>query len=205
MLLGNKIWDIGWGYISQCNMRCEFCYSKEVRKSLQKLNLDICKQFINKNFENISSINFGTGENSLSDDWFQLVKYIGESYPNIEIALTTNGNIYNACQNKDKLKIFKNFISEIDISLDFIDKDRHNKFRGNSQAYDMAINALSLCKEYGKQTTIVFLGTNEVVKPKNLEGIFNLASKYNAFLRSNIYRPTTSLNNGQKNFILGFL
>lgn len=199
-----KIWNIGWGYVSQCNMNCEFCYSKEVREPLSKLNLDICKQFINRNSESISSINFGTGENSLSDDWFRLVKYIGENHPHIEIALTTNGNIYNACHDKEKLQIFKNFIKEVDVSLDFIDKDRHNKFRGNSQAYDMAINALCLCKEYGKQATLVFLGTNEVVEVSNLEGIFGVADKYDAFLRSNIYRPTVGFRDEKNKFILGF-
>lgn len=185
-------------------MRCEFCYSREVRKPLQKLNLDVCKYFVDKNSKNISSINFGTGENSLSDDWFRLVKYIGANYPNIEMALTTNGNIYNECKDSNKLDIFNNFVNEVDISLDFVDKDRHNTFRRNFRAYDMAIDTLKLCKELGKQATIVFLGTNEVVHPKNLEGIFGIANKYNALLRSNIYRPTMGLNDEQNKFILDF-
>ena len=25
-------WNIGWGAVSECNMKCQFCYSQKVRK-----------------------------------------------------------------------------------------------------------------------------------------------------------------------------
>ena len=29
--MGHKKWNIGWGTVSACNMKCEFCYSKTRR------------------------------------------------------------------------------------------------------------------------------------------------------------------------------
>ena len=199
-----KKWSVGWGVEEKCNMRCEFCYSKEVRKNISKMGIKTYTDFIDNNHEFISSINYGTGENSLSATWFELVKYIGENYPNIKQALTTNGHISKACLNTHNLDTFVKYIDEIDVSLDFSSKERHNRFRGSSEAYDMALSTLQLCKSYDKKTTIVFLGTNEVVKPDNLAGIFEIANKFNSYLRTNIYRPTQGINEISRSFILDY-
>lgn len=198
-----KQWSVGWGVEERCNMHCEFCYSKEVRKEKSAIEFSVYKNFIDNNYELISSINYGTGENSLSATWFELVGYIGKNYPNIKQALTTNGYISIACLNSHNLDIFSNYIDEIDVSLDFALRERHNKFRGNADAYDMALSTLQLCKAYGKQSTIVFLGTNEVVEPANLSGIFEIANKYGSYLRTNIYRPTQGINEQSQHFVLG--
>lgn len=82
-------WSIGWGTISQCNMNCGFCYSKRVRETSEDLKYNDWVKFIDENHQHIDSINYGTGENTLSLDWFKLVDYINVKY-NIKQALTTN-------------------------------------------------------------------------------------------------------------------
>lgn len=197
-------WDIGWGIEIRCNMNCEFCYSKEVRQPGSEINGTVYKNFIDKNADYISSINYGTGENALSEEWFQIVEYIGKNYPSIRQALTTNGYISAACQDSKKLEIFSKHIDEVDISLDFAQRERHNKFRGNPDAYDMAIAAFKLCSDYKKQTTLVFLGTNEVVQHHNLEGLFEIAHKHHAYLRTNIYRPTQGIDEKTQKYVLDY-
>ena len=65
-------WSVGWGTIKDCNMKCKFCYSKEVRtEQIDALGLDIWIRFIDNNHKYIEAINYGTGENSISDDWFE--------------------------------------------------------------------------------------------------------------------------------------
>lgn len=198
-------WNVGWGVEERCNMNCEFCYSKEVRNSAASLKLNDYIKFVDNNSKYISSINYGTGENSLSEEWFMLVEYIGKNYPFIRQALTTNGYISQACKNSVKEKIFEKYIDEIDISLDFASSERHNRFRGNSNAYNMAIDTFKMCNTFSKRITLVFLGTNEVVHPDNLAGLFDIANKYNAYLRTNIYRPTRGINAQSKVFILSSL
>ena len=60
-----KKWNIGWGTIATCNMKCQFCYSKERRKQGASLELPDC----------------------LSDDWFVLVQYIKKKLSNYKTSI----------------------------------------------------------------------------------------------------------------------
>lgn len=190
----DKKWKIGWGTISNCNMKCKFCYSATVREEVENLEFKDWKKFIDENHNFIDSINYGTGENSLDEDWFELVGYIREKYPTIIQALTTNGYIsYQMNKNHKLKKIVVESIDEIDVSLDFCERNKHNKFRGQENAYDWALETLKLCKEHKISSTIVFIGTNETLENKNIDGLFEIAKMNDAKLRMNLYRPTNGI------------
>lgn len=199
-----KKWNIGWGTVSHCNMNCQFCYSKNRRKNSKDLEYKDWIKFIDENHSRINSINYGTGENTLDDNWFKLVSYIRKNYPNIRQALTTNGYLSEAIKKDTCLQAFIDGIDEVDISLDFCNKNEHTKFRGQPEAYDWALNTLALCQKYNKSSTIVFLGSNKNVNYKNIDGLFDIAKKYGAILRMNIYRPTEGINNFSKQFIISY-
>lgn len=197
-----KKWNIGWGTISKCNMNCQFCYSKKRRGQSDDVSYDDWIKFIEENQERISSINYGTGENSLSLEWFKLVDYIRRKYPNIRQAVTTNGYLSEAILNKYCKNIFIKAIDEVDVSLDFYNSDKHNEFRGQPKAYQWAIDTLDVCQQYNKVTTIVFLGSKQNITRDNIDGLFEIAKKYSAILRMNMYRPTEGVNDRSKQFII---
>lgn len=197
-------WNIGWGTVSSCNMKCQFCYSEHRRKYSKDLGLEDWKQFIDENNTYINSINYGTGENTLNKDWFKLVAYIRENYPSIRQALTTNGYLSEAVKNSDCLDAFIKGIDEVDVSLDFCDEKKHIEFRGQPKAYRWAIETLALCQKYGKSTTIVFLGSEVNVYQENIDGLFEIAKKYGTILRMNMYRPTEGINELSKRFIIKY-
>ena len=142
-------------------------------------------------------------ENSISDDWFSLIAYIRTKYPEIRQALTTNGYTSEVIQrDSDKKKILLPAIDEIDISLDYADKKKHNEFRGQEHAFEWAIQMLKICKDENIQATIVCLGSAQNMYTDNLEGIFKIAKEYNALVRINLYRPTEGINGFTKQFIL---
>lgn len=198
-------WTIGWGAVPYCNMNCGFCYSKNVRTKDNMLHLDDWINFILTNYPYIENINYGTGESTLSDDWYDLIYYISSNHPYIKQALTTNGYI-SQCVREDFIKAKKFFasIDEVDISLDFFEKDKHNLFRGQRQAYDWAMDSIEMCKERGINVTIVFIGTNDTLTEHNLTGLFEIAGKYNVKLRMNIYRPTSGINNVTQKYIADY-
>lgn len=197
--------NIGWGLTNVCNMNCEFCYSKNARKESISIGIDEWKKFVDENHEKIDSINYGTGENSLIDDFFYFIEYVRENYPDIKQSVTTNGHIYKKVSSNEKfMEIYRRCIDEVDVSLDFCNKDRHNKFRGQIMAYDFAINTLAMLKKDGKKATIVFVGFEETLQKENIDGIFGIAKKYNALLRLNIYRPVAKDKDINKKFILSY-
>lgn len=200
-----KKYNIGWGITNACNMNCKFCYSKGTRNNICETSFEDWKKFIDENYEVIDSINYGTGENAISNDFFKFLKYVRQNYPKIKQALTTNGYIYEkVSKDKELYDIYKNCIDEIDVSLDFANPDDHNYFRGQSKAYNWALNTLSMLKKDKKKSTIVFVGFEETMKKDNIDGLFKIANKYDALLRLNIYRPVSESDDINKKFILSY-
>ncbi len=187
-----KQWQIGWGTIPTCNLNCEFCYSKNVRLKNEDVTVyQDWVNFVDQNHEYISTINYGTGENTLSLDWFYLIGYIRDHYPKIKQALTTNGYLAEQItKHQFCYDIAVNSLDEIDVSLDFADKDRYCQFRGNYNVYQWALNALEFCQKINIDATIVFIGGKPILEKSNIDGLFKIAKRYGAKLRMNIYRPT---------------
>lgn len=94
-------------------MKCKFCYSKFHRNEAKDLGLKEWLHFVDGNHEYINSINYGTGENSISDDWFSLIAYIRTKYPEIRQALTTNGYTSEVIQrDSDKKKFYYQLLTK---------------------------------------------------------------------------------------------
>ncbi|MCM1154963.1 MAG: radical SAM protein [Roseburia sp.] len=197
-------WNIGWGTVSACNMNCQFCYSRHKRKDSHDLGYEDWIHFIDENHAWINTINYGTGENTLNPHWFRLVDYIRKNYPDIRQALTTNGYLSEAVADGFCKNAFINAIDEIDVSLDYCDREKHTEFRGQPKAYEWAMNTLELCRQYHKPATIVFLGSRKNLNRDNIDGLFAIAKKYNAILRMNMYRPTEGIDEISERFIADY-
>lgn len=200
-----KKFNVGWGLTNKCNMKCQFCYSKQARHEIQECNYDEWKAFVDANHDFIDSINYGTGENAIIDDFFKLIEYIRDNYPEIKQSLTSNGYIYERVKNNpEHMRAFEKSIDEVDVSIDFYQKEKHIEFRGQPNAYDWAIETLSLCQKLNKLATIVFVGFEETLVKENLDGLFAIAKQYDALLRMNIYRPVSNIPEINKRFILSY-
>lgn len=202
MKIGKQKWNIGWGTVSLCNMKCKFCYSRSKRDEKQDLIYDDWIKFIDENHDLINSINYGTGENSISNEWFMLIDYVRTNYSTIRQAVTTNGYISKAMKdNPWKMEVVNRAIDEFDISLDYANLEKHSEFRGQRDAGVWAIDTLDYCQKQNKEATIVCLGSKCNMFMENVEGIFDIAAQYKTKVRINIYRPTEGVNEFSKQFI----
>ncbi len=200
-----KKYNVGWGITNACNMNCKFCYSKDTRHSTSDTTLKDWIKFVDENHEYIDSINYGTGENAISNDFFKFISYVRENYPSITQSLTSNGYIYERVSKDPELyDIYKKSIDEVDVSLDFAIPEKHNFFRGQPKAYDWAINTLKMLQKDKKTATIVFVGFEETMTPENIDGLFEIAKKYDALIRLNIYRPVSDNKEINEKFILSY-
>lgn len=181
---------IGLGFSSECNMNCPFCYSKSKRQKGEDVDIRLWYDFFQRNAEYINSINYGTGENTTSTDWYKLIEHIRNRYPHIRQALTTNGYLSHVMKTDEKKReVVLHAIDEVDVSLDFGDASIHNAYRGNASAFGWANDTLAFCRDNGILPTIVTLGIDDTLRIDNMERIFEIAGAYDAKVRINLYRP----------------
>ena len=101
-------YNVGWGLTNACNMNCQFCYSKQARHEIDECKIEDWKAFVDKNADYIDSINYGTGENAIMDDFFYFIDYVRKNYPEIKQSLTTNGYVSEKIKNNQEFfEIFK--------------------------------------------------------------------------------------------------
>ena len=198
-------YNVGWGLTNACNMNCQFCYSKQARHEIDECKIDEWKAFVDNNADYIDSINYGTGENAIMDDFFYFIDYVRKNYPEIKQSLTTNGFVSEKIKNnKEFYDIFERSIDEVDVSIDFYNEKKHSDFRGQPKAYQWALKTLEHCMDMGKLATIVFVGYEDTLQESNIDGLFYLANKYQSLIRMNIYRPVSSIPEINERFILSY-
>ncbi len=186
-----KEWNVGWGLTQACNLKCEHCYNASGKQREDELSLEQTKKIVLKlKKNNVKSINYGTGECSLRKDFWDLVKYVHEH--KITQGLTTNG----ISVTENTIPLIKKYMNDIDVSVDFPNKRKHNKFRGHKKAWDIAINALRLLKKNKINASIVACITSKNCNKRDIGGLLNLCKKYGCDLRINWFRPT---GRGKKN------
>jgi radical SAM protein with 4Fe4S-binding SPASM domain len=174
-------------------MGCRFCYSRITHSaptSSAESSLQPHLQFVRDNAQDLATINWGTTENTVAEEWYELVSAIQDIAPHVVQALTTNGYLAHACRSDARRKdIFLRCVGDVDVSLDFCAPEPHNRFRGHPNAFAMAMETLELCQEHGIPRSLVVLACGETLFPENLDGLFRIAARYDAHVRLSILRP----------------
>ena len=105
--------SLGIGLTSNCNLHCAHCYRDQ--KHIYNLTLADVQNVCNS--LEISSIGFGTGENGLNPEYFQIIDYLHSC--DIKMTLASNGHTLSITPD-EKLRYFK----DIEFSVDFPDQQR---------------------------------------------------------------------------------
>jgi len=172
-------------------MNCPFCYSKEAREDSEDISFEHAVRFIDENHSYIDSINYGTGENTLSENWRNVVKYVAENFPDIKQALTTNGYLSEIILSEEDKYLLK-YLDEVDVSFDMANKNEFNKLRGVATAYDWAIQTIRLCKESNIKITLVTILIDKTINNENIKNLLEIARKDDCYFRLNIFRPNAN-------------
>lgn len=171
-------WSIGIGSTNKCNLNCPHCYSRE-RKDAE-LSYQQIKHILDS--LEVDSINFGTGENLLNKDFIKILDLIMER--GIKTSLTSNG--YTV---KNLPKEYLEFFNDIDISLEFPNKEKQSQFRGKG-SWDLAIGAIERCKKHDIETSIACCMMN--INVNDIPNFDKLISAYDINLRINTYKPVNT-------------
>jgi len=178
-------WNIGWGLTSSCNSKCKHCYNNSGEKEAKEVSFEEAKQIVDKlSGNNVKTINYGTGECGLVDFFWELVKYVHQK--NIVQGITTNGYSVNS----HTIENIKHFINDVDVSLDYPDKEKNNELRGTNNAWNWAINACDLLKKHAINFSIVTCLHSLNSTPKHIDKFLKICKQYQCEWRINWFKPT---------------
>jgi sulfatase maturation enzyme AslB (radical SAM superfamily) len=110
---------------NDCNLACTHCYMFSGKPNINELPKEEWFKIIKNAKENsIKSITFTGGEVLQYKDWFEVIQNAKEN--NITVTILTNGILWD----EDKIKQAKDYIDEIQISLDGTDEKSNAIIRG---------------------------------------------------------------------------
>ncbi|MBW2430036.1 MAG: radical SAM protein [Deltaproteobacteria bacterium] len=167
--------SLGIGLTSNCNLNCAHCYRDQDR--VFNLTLSDVKK-ICENLE-IGSMGFGTGENGLNPEYFDIIDYLYSR----EIKLTLASNGYTLSMTPDeKLKYF----GDVEFSVDFPDQKRHDQFRGEGNWHTI-MAGVKRCQKLGLRVS--FLSVLMNLNYRDQGAIAGLAASLGVGFRVNVYQP----------------
>lgn len=167
--------SLGIGLTSNCNLHCAHCY----RDQEQIYNLTLADvQKVCESLE-ISSIGFGTGENGLNPEYFEIIEYLHNQ--GIKLTLASNGYTLSITSD-DMLKYF----GDVEFSIDFPDRSRQDRFRGEGN-WKTIVEGIERCRRLGIRVSILAVLMN--LNYKDLGKIAGLAASFDSDFRVNAYQP----------------
>jgi radical SAM protein with 4Fe4S-binding SPASM domain len=167
--------SLGMGLTSNCNLNCAHCYRDQSR--IHNLTLTDVKK-VCENLD-IGSIGFGTGENGLNPEYFEILEYLHDR--KIKLTLASNGYTLGITPD-EMLKYF----GDVEFSVDFPDQARHDRFRGEGN-WRTVMAGIERCRQLGIRVSILAVLMN--CNYNDLGKIAGLAASFDADFRVNAYQP----------------
>lgn len=127
-----------WSYTNSCNLRCRHCYQKASRPLPDELNLVEKLAIIDQLAENdVVALAFSGGEPLMAPDFFDAAFHASKK--NMFISLATNGTLLTE---KMVDRLVDCGVKYLEISLDAVSPDVHDRFRGVAGAWNKTIEGI---------------------------------------------------------------
>ena len=153
---------VSWMSTNQCNLRCAHCYQDALDATANELTTDEAKTMIASIADaGFKMMIFSGGEPLMRPDIYELVAFAREQ--GLRPVFGSNGTLITPQVAKD-LKAAG--AMAMGISLDSIDEQKHDEFRGVPGAHQATLAGIEACKEAGLpfqiHTTVVDWNRDEI-------------------------------------------
>lgn len=136
---------ISWNSTNKCNLSCPHCYRNAGEDLGTELNTNEAKKMLDQiKAANFHLMIFSGGEPLLRDDIFELMAYA--SAIGLRPVLGTGGGLINS-NSAQKLK--KAGVLAAGISLDSVNPEKHDQFRGEKGLFNKVENSFAELKKVG--------------------------------------------------------
>lgn len=136
---------ISWNTTNQCNMYCKHCYREAGEKNTQELNTEEGKMLIDEIAKaGFKIMIFSGGEPLMREDIFELVAYATKK--GLRPVFGTNGTLLTR---EVARKLKEAGTMGMGISLDSLDAEKHDAFRGYKDGFKEAVEGMKNCVKEG--------------------------------------------------------
>ena len=153
---------ISWNLTRMCNLRCPHCYLDAGRKAENELSTDECLELIGEmKALGTEMLILTGGEPLLRKDIYEIARHA--SSQGIWVVMGTNGVLVTDAVVE---KMIECGVQGVAISIDSLDPDKHDRFRGGPDAWEYSVRALDVCRAHGLQvlvqTTVMDMNYSEI-------------------------------------------
>ncbi|HWI54837.1 MAG TPA: putative heme d1 biosynthesis radical SAM protein NirJ2 [Desulfobacteria bacterium] len=136
---------VSWNTTNQCNMYCDHCYRDAGAKANEELNTEEGKALLDEiKKAGFKIMIFSGGEPFMRSDIFELVEHSKKL--GLITVFGTNGTFITP-EVAQRLKALG--VDGVGISLDSLDKEKHNKLRKLEGAWEGAVQGMKNCRDAG--------------------------------------------------------
>ncbi len=153
---------VSWNLTRKCNLKCPHCYMSAGQREENELTTDECLGVIDEMVELGTEMLILTGgEPLLRRDIYDIARYASAN--GIWVVMGTNGVLVN-----DHVagKMVECGVKGVGISIDSVDPEKHDSFRGGPDAWKYSVRALEICRRHKLQvlvqTTVMDMNRHEI-------------------------------------------
>ncbi len=161
-----------WDFTKQCNLKCMHCYANASFLSApDELTLDQKVEVFRQLDEaGVAAISFSGGEPLMNRDFWVLAKMASRA--GMYVSVATNGTLI-----KDKVakRLKETGVRYVEVSLDSVNPEVHDHFRGVPGAWERAVKGIRNAKRAGLEVGIAMTVTK--MNYKELPEMIELAKK----------------------------
>lgn len=141
---------VSWNLTKMCNLKCPHCYMEAGKKAGRELSTAECLALIDemKSLGTEMVILTG-GEPLLRRDIYEIASHA--SALGIWVVMGTNGVLIDE---RVVGKMIECGVQGVGISIDSIDPEKHNRFRGGPNSWEHSVRALEICRAHGLQVLV---------------------------------------------------
>lgn len=153
---------VSWNLTRRCNLACPHCYLDAGTKADDELTTDECLALVDElHGLGTEMLILTGGEPLLRRDIYAIARRASDL--GLWVVMGTNGVLVN---DHVAARMVECGVRGVGISLDALDPDRHNAFRGGPDAWKYSVRALDLCRRHGLevlvQTTVMEENYDEI-------------------------------------------
>jgi radical SAM protein with 4Fe4S-binding SPASM domain len=153
---------VSWNLTRKCNLACPHCYMEGGTAEDDELTTGECLHLVEEMaLLGTEMLILTGGEPLLRRDIYEIARAASES--GMWVVMGTNGVLVNEYVAE---KMVECGVKGVGISLDSIDPEKHNRFRGGPNAWEHSVRALETCRRHGLevlvQTTVMDLNRDEL-------------------------------------------